>query len=306
MRVSFNRPLGLISLTIAPRVSACAVIPRGESLAAPSQVDTNAPFRVHLVRPVEALALYYEYRELTPVGRHGDEMIRKLADRLISVDLLEQAVEILTHQVDKRLIGAARAQVASKLAMVHLMNRKPGKALATIRRTRQAVLPQHIKSQRRLIEARALSELGRTDAAVDLLAHIDGEDALRQRAEAYWSGERWQMAGETFELILGETAQKTESLSGAQRVDALRSAISFVLSDDKIGLDRLRQRFGAKMAGTPDESAFKVVTRTIDRESISFRNLAKEIAAVDTLETFLSRFKETFDAAAMDPATSAQ
>ena len=35
---------------------------------------------------------------------------------------------------------------------------------------------------------------------------------------------------------------------GLQRVDVLRSAISYVLADDKIGLDRLRSRFDAKMA----------------------------------------------------------
>ena len=252
------------------------------------------------LKPVEALALYYEYRELTPVGRRGDEMIRKLADRLISVDLLDQAVEILNHQVDKRLIGAARAQVAAKLAMVHLMNRKPGRALNAIRRTRQAVLPQHIQSQRRLIEARALSELGRTDAAVDLLAHVDGEDALRQRAEAYWLGDRWQKSGESFERILGNAAQAGAALTALQRMDVLRAAISYVLADDNIGLDRLRGRFEDKMTGTPDESAFKVVTRPINRNSIAFRNLAKEIAGIDTLEMFLRKFKDTFDAVSLE------
>jgi tetratricopeptide (TPR) repeat protein len=40
---------------------------------------------------VEALALFYDFRELTPIGRRGDEMIRRLADRLVSVDLLDQA-----------------------------------------------------------------------------------------------------------------------------------------------------------------------------------------------------------------------
>ncbi len=53
--------------------------------------------------PVEALGLFYDYRELTPIGRRGDEMIRKLADRLVSVDLLDQAAELLQHQVDHRL-----------------------------------------------------------------------------------------------------------------------------------------------------------------------------------------------------------
>ncbi|MBV9557907.1 MAG: tetratricopeptide repeat protein, partial [Pseudolabrys sp.] len=75
--------------------------------------------------PIEALGLFYDYRELTPIGRRGDEMIRKLADRLVSVDLLEQAAELLQHQVDHRLQGAARAQVATRLATIYLMNRKP-------------------------------------------------------------------------------------------------------------------------------------------------------------------------------------
>ena len=253
------------------------------------------------LKPVDALALYYQYRELTPVGRHGDEMIRKLADRLISVDLLDQAVEILDHQVDKRLIGAARAQVAAKLAMVHLMNRKPAKALQVVRRTRQAVLPQHIRSQRRLIEARALSELNRTDAAVDLLANVDGDQAVRLRAEAYWRGERWQNAGETFERVLADAGQSNQDLSGLQRVDVLRAAIAYVLADDEIGLDRLRGKFEKKMMGTPDEEAFVVVTRPLDQGSIEFRNLAKEIASIDTLESFLKKFRKTFEV----PATGA-
>ena len=40
---------------------------------------------------IDALALFYDFRELTPIGRRGDEMIRRLADRLVSVDLLYQA-----------------------------------------------------------------------------------------------------------------------------------------------------------------------------------------------------------------------
>ena len=68
--------------------------------------------------PVDALGMFYEYRELTPIGRRGDEMIRRLADRLVAVDLLDQASELLQYQVDKRLEGAARAQVAARLAMV--------------------------------------------------------------------------------------------------------------------------------------------------------------------------------------------
>ncbi len=52
---------------------------------------------------IDALALFYDFRELTPIGARGDEMIRRLADRLVSVDLLDQAADLLQYQVDHRL-----------------------------------------------------------------------------------------------------------------------------------------------------------------------------------------------------------
>jgi len=252
--------------------------------------------KADLMSPIDALALYYEYRELTPVGRKGDEMIRKLADRLIAVDLLDQAAEILQHQVDKRLVGAARAQVAAKLALVHLMDREPAEALQAIRRTRQAVLPDHIQTQRRLIEARALSELQQTEAAIELLANVEGMEALQVRAEAYWRGERWQLAGESFEQAIGADPDPETPLSRDDRLYLLRAATSYVLANDPFGLKRLRERYRAHMRGTRDEHAFDVLTGNVDRNGIAFRNLAKEIAAIDTLDAFLDEFKSALEA----------
>jgi len=52
-----------------------------------------------------------------PIGRRGDEMIRRLPDRLVGVDLLDQAAELLDYQVDKRWrVGARPGRRA--LAMV--------------------------------------------------------------------------------------------------------------------------------------------------------------------------------------------
>ena len=91
---------------------------------------------------IDALALFYDFRELTPIGARGDEMIRRLADRLVSVDLLDQAAELLQYQVDHRLQGAARAQVATRLAVIYLMDRKPDRALGgAARRAAPAACP---------------------------------------------------------------------------------------------------------------------------------------------------------------------
>src|SRR5207245_3441722 len=136
---------------------------------------------------IDALAMFYEYRELTPIGRRGDEMIRRLADRLVAVDLLDQASQLLQYQVDHRLEGAARAQVASRLAMVYLMNRKPDRAIAALRSTRIADLSGELRQQRLLLEASAQSDVGRRDLALDINA-IDGSlSAIRLRSDIYWT-----------------------------------------------------------------------------------------------------------------------
>src|SRR5260221_8744705 len=110
--------------------------------------------------PVEALGIFYEFRELTPIGRRGDEMIRRLADRLVAVDLLDQAAELLQYQIDRRLEGSARAQVAAKLAMVYLTNHKPDLAISALRSSRIADLAGELRQQRLLLEARAQSDIG--------------------------------------------------------------------------------------------------------------------------------------------------
>jgi len=51
------------------------------------------------MRPVDALALFYDFLDLTPIGRDGDEMIRRLTTRLVAIDLLAPAEQLLEHQV---------------------------------------------------------------------------------------------------------------------------------------------------------------------------------------------------------------
>ncbi|HZQ14612.1 MAG TPA: tetratricopeptide repeat protein [Pseudolabrys sp.] len=237
--------------------------------------------------PVEALGLFYDYRELTPIGRRGDEMIRKLADRLVAVDLLDQAAELLQHQIDNRLQGAARAQVATRLATIYLTNRKPDRALATLRATRTEGLAKELREQRLLLEARALSETGRHDLALEIVGSIEGRQAVRLRADILWAARKWREAAEQIELLYGERWKEFTPLSDAERVDILRAAIGYSLGDEPLGLGRLREKYTAKMAETPDRHAFEVVSAPTGGEGKEFKDVARAVSGVDTLDAFL-------------------
>jgi hypothetical protein len=236
---------------------------------------------------IDALSLFYDYRDLTPIDRRGDEMTRRLADRLVAVDLLDQAAELLQHQVDHRLQGAARAQVATRLAVIYLMNRKPDRTLATLRATRVAELTNELRNQRLLLEARALSDLGRYGVALEIAGEIEGRAAVRLRADILWAARRWREAAEQIELLYGERWRDFQPLAAPERIDILRAAIGYALGEDTIGLARFREKYAGKMGEGAEARAFEVVTAPIGTSGAEFRDVAGAIAGVDTLDAFL-------------------
>jgi len=243
---------------------------------------------------VEALTIYYNFRELTPIGRRGDALIRHLADRLVEVDLLDKAAGLLRHQVENRLRGTARAQVAAKLALIELMNHQPEDALHAIRSTKQVRLPEMLAYRRRLLEARALADLGLYDHALDLLSETEGEEVADLVADIYWDSQQWDIAAIRFETALGERWRDPLELTAAERVGVMRAAIGFSLSDDAEGLDRIRSKYGDLMRASSDAAGFAVVTDPIGTQGVAFRELARNIAATDTLDLFVESMRESF------------
>jgi tetratricopeptide (TPR) repeat protein len=243
----------------------------------------------------EALGIFYDYRELVPIGRRGDEMIRRLADRLISVDLLDQAAELLQHQVDKRLQGAARSQVAAKLAMVYLKNRKPLQTLKTLSATRLAELPSEIRDQRMLLEARAMSETGRHDLALELIETMQGKEVDRLRSDILWAAKRYGEAAEAIERGYGERWKNFAPLADSERQDVMRAAVGYALAEDKLGLERFRSRYAAKMADSPDRAAFEAVSTSFGLDGAELKDIARSVSSVDTLERFLTDYRARYD-----------
>jgi hypothetical protein len=76
--------------------------------------------------------------------------------------------------------------------MVYLMNRKPERAIAALRTTRIADLAGEIRQQRLLLEARAQTDIGRHDLALDIISNVGGREAIRLRSDIYWASRRWR------------------------------------------------------------------------------------------------------------------
>lgn len=250
------------------------------------------------LEPIQALGLFYEFNDLTPIGPDGDRIVRALAGRLVAVDLLEQAASLLQHQVDERLEGMGRAQVASELAAVYLMDGKPEQALLAINSTRQPNMPTALLAERRILEARAHLDLGRLDHAVELVERDQGVEAQRVRAQAAWRARDWERAAVELRSLTRMRGRATPLDEDGRQV-VLRAAIALTLAGDEAGVRTLYREHAGDMAGTPDADAFEIVAAGVNADGASaIRDVARAVARADLLDRFLGNIRARMAASA--------
>jgi len=240
--------------------------------------------------PVSAIGLYDEFRDLTPTGAQGDEMIRKLADRLASVDLLDRAAELLKHQVGFRLQGLDKARVGSQLALLNLLDGKPQQALDALQSSAMAGLPPELLLQRLHLQARAMADVERVPEAIALLTGDTSPEAALLRAEIYWRAQDWPNAALAFDALV-EKPERGAAIDEASAKLVLSWATALTLANDERGLAALRRSFGPSMAATSYKDMFNLLTSALDRDLPDMPAVAAKIKEAEGFKTFMGAYK---------------
>lgn len=239
--------------------------------------------------PLSALALYDDFHELSPTGEAGDVVASKLVDRLVGVELLDRAANILKQQIDTRLKGAAAADAVNRLGLIYLLDRRPEEALSVLNGRMPPDATPTTVAQRRQIKARTLGELTRYKDALDLLEGDDSRDADRLRAEIGWRTQNWQLAAYAFGRLVPE-ANKT--MTDADRQTVLRLAIAQSLNKNGAALKDLRKLYGAGMEQSAFKESFNLVTAPGEGPAVDLRAITKQVAEVDQFRAFLSSYRD--------------
>jgi len=245
--------------------------------------------------PISALALFYEFRDLTPIGPDGDRMIRLLTNRLVAFDLLDPATELLSHQVDNRnLIGQSRAQIAADLAAIYLLDKRPENALMTLNSTRIAGIDPELRLERRLLEAAAHMELQRFGHAIELLDGLKDPDALELLAEVHWRARAWSEAGSALQRTLPPVGA---TFSAKDTQSAIRAAVAYRLDGDSDGLADLRSQYLDQMRRTREGDAFDLLTGRTEVSASRLTDTVRRLADTSTADAFLSSIRQRFSPA---------
>ena len=268
------------------------------------QADLNVAFRSLFLdgnadglEPVQALGLFNDFKELAPPGADGDLMVRKLVRRLVDVDLLDQAAELLKYQVDNRLDGVAKAQVATDLAVIYLMNRKPEQAVQAINSSRTTVLPNALNAERRIVESRAWLGVGRYDTALEIIEKDTSKDATELRAEITWKQKDWARSGPQFEKALGDRWKTPTALSADDEGKLLRAGVAYSLAGDDAALARLSNQYKGFFEAAHNPEALRIALTGVSTNKLSVADFGRVSADNEAFTGWVDKMKVRFKSA---------
>lgn len=256
------------------------------------------PNEIRHLTPLQALALFDEFRELTPPGREGDELITALSTRLVDIDLLGRAGDLLQHQVQFRLQGRDQARVATRLAGIRLLDNDPTQALAALDINepppgQPSTLSPALQNERRLLRARALADMGRVPDALDLLKEDRSRDADLLRTDLAWRSQNWVEAADALSRLV-PPAPRVGGLSPADSKLVLNRAVALTLAKETDELDRMAAEYGPAMASGPDAAAFRVITQPETATSgTDAQAIQEQMKGVDSFSNFLDAYRKS-------------
>ena len=253
--------------------------------------------------PIKLLALYEEFRELTPPGEDGDAVVEGLAAKLADVDLLNEGIALLRRQVTYRLEGAEKARIGAEVARLSLLNEDPQGALDGLDESRVVdELPEALERNRRFMEARAMALTDRFSDALAVIGPDDSRDALALRFMVNWRWRNWAGAAEILEAMLPEDLPVDEPPDAEQNELIVALAVAYSLADDLVGLADLKWRFGPAMALGESKETFEMLTGDLDRGMVT--SIADELRGVSQIDSFLNRYRERWQEASLDEAAA--
>jgi hypothetical protein len=209
------------------------------------------------VSHIQAVALFYEFEDLVPIGAIGDDIVVKFTDHLVALDLLDKAANILSYQVNNRLKGYKREDVINKLAALYLKMQNPRAAIDLIRiGDLYEELPPNIQQERRYIHAKAFKENQQYDKALELLQHEEGPKADRAKASIYWDMRNWSQFDYYAEPEIYALRQNTKTPLNAHNVEnILRLIISYSMQNKSDLMNSLLKDFYPRVMAFRPENA---------------------------------------------------
>ncbi len=247
------------------------------------------------MKPIAAAALMGDYINYLGSDKVPVEIYQEWINRLVKIDLLNQAITAQDALIKTRLTGVDKAEAGDRLAELYLMNRQPQQALTALNSTNLPNLPPDLLARRTQRRAQASAALGEARTALAELAGDTSQKASRLRASIAWQAQDWQSA--TNALLALMPARPKDGAAKLAEEDSemlVNLAIAATLADRPEVLKNLRIDWTASMDKTVHAKSFQALTSGASGEDK--RTMATRLAESTNLQQIVRELGKEKDA----------
>lgn len=245
--------------------------------------------------PIKALALFDDFGYLIERSPHQTAIVIKLADRLVAVDLLQRAEQLLNSYMQQKHHSLSHNDLSAmggRLALIDLFRNDENSAIKHLKETEFYDINETLRLQRKIIEAKALVQLGDIEKALDMLAGNNSKNALLLKSQIYWDSERWDEASDTIRFLV-EKPVEGQPLSDEQIRYILDWLTALKLAGKETVIVRIRNTFMPYFEKTPYASLFNLLTDKLEQDTISIKQIDKTIQNIQTFSNFARQYTQS-------------
>ena len=228
------------------------------------------------VSPLDLVALAQENAKLVAQS-DAQAMGDLLADKLIALDLPEQAGPVIERMAKAAPAGPGQAALGARLAALRLAGADTAGAGAALASTDAPGLPAALLEERGLLDARLHAARHDAGGAAAILASLDTSAADDLRATVLGDAGDWPGAAAALASLASRSVPAEGVLDTAQQNLVLRLASAQARAGNDAALHALGLREASRMAG-PRGDMFRLLTAAPVKGVGDLRRAAGEIA----------------------------
>lgn len=230
--------------------------------------------------PIDVVAMFEEFKELTPIGEKGDEIYFRVANLYLDLSLPDEAEPILQHLTKFKLQGEQKANAGLKLCSIYVDKAKWDSALTALTTSEAENVPEAVVCERDELRAEILLNQEHYDHVLKMLSDKTDPASQRLKARAHSGLNDWGSAQKIYEDLL-RALPEGEPLSLESQHDVLSYVISLVFEKDFDTLKVVNEKYGEDMHKGKFGQAFDLVSSSISADKIV--DLAKDVTELTEL-----------------------
>lgn len=245
--------------------------------------------------PIKALALFDDFGYLISRSPYQTAITIKLADRLVAVDLLDRAYNLLSRYLFENKNKLSHEEISAmggRMALINMFKHDELSALQDLDRTRFSDIPETLAVQRKIIEAKAYVQLGNPQKALAMLKNNTSRNAILLKSEIYWNSGQWDKASDMLRLLV-EKPEKDKPLTEEQIRFVLDWITALKQAKKETVIVRVRNTFLPYFEKTPYISLFNILTDHFEDDTISITDVDRTIQNVKAFSDFAKQYTQS-------------